>query len=307
MKSEHRHELAENDLSKLIDHSRDRIEPYRNAILIGLLAATVLIIGGIFVYRSQAAKAMVGAAELAAATTPDEYAAVAEQFPGTETGLWARLRAGEGQLREGIRLSLTNRSASNDSLEQAQKSLETVLKSEDVPSEIREQALFSLAVCLESLSSKQTTTKPAIEAYQRLLSEFKDSRFKVRAEARIKELQQPGSEEFYAWFHAQNPKPEDRPRPMDFNNMPFNLPQDTSEPADMPAEAATAGDAPGAGPALESPATDTPATDVPATEPAASAPETDPATPAAPTSETSGPALSPTPEATPATEPPANP
>jgi hypothetical protein len=309
MKSEHRHELAENDLSKLIDHGRDRIEPYRNAVLIGLLVATVLVIGGIVVYRTQSAKAMVGAAELAEATTPDEYTAVADQFPGTETGLWARLRAGEGQLREGIRLSLTNRSASNESLEQAQKSLETVLKSENVPPEIGEQALFSLAVCLESLTSQQTTTKPAIEAYQRLLTKYKESRYKARAEARIKELEKPRSEEFYAWFHAQNPKPEDRPRPMDLNNMPFDFSQDTSKPADMPADAAPAGDAQGTGPALEAPATDTPATDAPATDapattPEASAPATDPAAPA---TESSGPALPSTPESTPATEAPANP
>lgn len=306
MKSEHRHELAENDLGKLIAEGRDRIEPHRNAVLIALLVATVLIIGAIVVYRTQTAKSMVGAAELAEASTPDEYNSVAEQFPGTETGLWARLRAGEGYLREGIRLSLTNRAASNDSLEQAQKSLETVLKAENLPSEVQEQALFSLAVCLESLTSQQTTTKPAIDAYQRLLTVFKDSRYKARAEARIKELEKPSSEEFYAWFHAQNPKPEDRPRPMDFNNLPFDFPQDTSRPADMPADSAPTGEAPASGPALETPAGDTPAT-----TPEASPPATDAATPAAepaaPATESSGPALPSSPEATPATDAPANP
>jgi hypothetical protein len=320
MKSEHRHELAENDLSKLIDHSRDRIEPYRNSILICLLVATVLIIGGIVVYRTQASRSMVGATELAEAKTPDQYDAVAKQFPGTETGLWARLRAGEGHLREGIRLSLTNRSASNESLDQAQQSLEQVLKAENVPDEIREQALFGLAVCLESLTSQQTTTKPAIEAYERLLSEFENTRYRARAEARIKELKDPRSEEFYAWFHAQNPKPEDRPRPMDFNNLPFDMPQDTGTPADMPADAAPAGDAQGTGPTLEPPATDTPATPEAATPGTdAATPATDPATPSessteppatessGESTESSGPALPATPESTPATEPSANP
>jgi hypothetical protein len=186
-----------------------------------------------------------------------------------------------------------------------------VLKAENLPPEIQEQALFSLAVTLESLTSQQTTTKPAIEAYQRLLTVFKDTRYKARAEARIKELEKPSSEEFYAWFHAQNPKPEDRPRPMDFNNMPFDLPQDTGRPAEMPADAAPTGDAPATGPALEAPAGETPATDTPAATPEASTPPTDPATPAgepaAPATESSGPALPSTPEATPATEAPANP
>jgi len=282
MKSEHRHELAENDLGKLLDRSRDHIEPYSNKILISLLVATVLIVGGIVIYRTQASKSMVGAAELAEAKTPAEYDTVAEQFPETETGQWARLRAGQGHLREGIRLSLTNRSASNDSLEQAQKSLDLALRSENAPSEVREQALFSLAVCLESLSSQQTTTKPAIEAYERFLSEFKESRFRKRAEERIAALKSPEAEQFYTWFHAQNPKPEDRPRPMDFNSLPFGAPTDGGTPADMPADAAPTGGAAETGPSLDLPATDAPATtpavEIPATEP--STPVTDPAAPA---------------------------
>lgn len=313
MKSEHRHELAENDLSKLIDHGRDRIEPYANKILLGVLIATVLIVGAIVVYRTRGSSSMAGAAELAAARTAADYDAVAADYPGTTVGLWARVRAGEMHLRDGIRLSLTNRAASNESLQSAQKAFEQVLKSDDAVPEMRELALWGLAVCLESQTSEQTTTKPAIEAYEQLKKEFPESRFVAQADARIAALQNPQAGEFYAWFHAQNPKPEDRPGPRDFPELPSdgeagNPFSGLGQPPDMPAEAGAATDA------------TTPDADAPATTPVATAPATDAATPAespAATEESATPAsdtTTPTPEgdqpaATPesATEPAADP
>ncbi|MFO1094962.1 MAG: hypothetical protein U0992_16895 [Planctomycetaceae bacterium] len=243
MKSEHRHELAENDLSKLIDHGRDRLEPYQNKILLGVLAAAVVIAGAIVVIRTSGTAKLAGGSQLAAATTAADYDKVANDYGGTPVGLWSRVRAGELHLRDGIRLSLTNREASNESLTAAEQAFQQVLKADDAVPEMREQALFGLAVTLEAQTSETTTTKPAIDAYERLLKEFKDSRFRLQAESRIAELKTPQAGEFYAWFHAQNPKPEDRPPPRDFPNLPlgsdvgdpFSSP---GRPADMPADAA---------------------------------------------------------------------
>ena len=239
MKSEHRHELAENDLSKLLEKGRDEIEPHLNKVIIGVLVAAVVIVGGIAVYRSQGATDTRGATELAAASTAAEYEKVANDFEGTTSGLWARLRSGEEYLREGIRLSLTNRSASNESLEAAQQAFEQVLRADGLMSEMRERALYGLALVTESQTSEQTTTRPAIEAYEQLIAAFPDSRYKGQAEARIEALQDPAAGEFYAWFHAQNPKPEDRPRPMDSRGgLPFggsgNPFLDSEPPAEFP-------------------------------------------------------------------------
>lgn len=244
MKSEHRHELAENDLSKLLEKGRDRVEPHLNKVIIGTLVATVVIIGGVLLYRSQGTTDTAGAAELAAASTASEYERVAEDFDGTTVGLWAQLRAGEEHLREGIRLSLSNRSASNDSLEAAQQAFQRVLDGESVEKELREKALYGRAVGLEAMTSEQTTTRPAIEAYQQLLSAFPNSRFKVQAQTRVEALEEPATAAFYTWFHAQNPKPDDRPQPRDFpSGVPFggNPFEGTEPPAEMPAGAAPLG------------------------------------------------------------------
>ncbi|MBL8850287.1 MAG: hypothetical protein JNG89_11410 [Planctomycetaceae bacterium] len=320
MKSEHRHELAENDLSKLIDHGRDRIEPYTNKVLLGLLVATVLIVGAILLIRSRGSVSTEGSAELAAASTAAEYDAVASRFDGTPVGQWARLRAGEQYLRDGIQLSLSNRPASNENLDSAEKALQQVLESKDAEPEVREKALYALAVCLEAKSSEVTTTKPAIEAYEQLLSEFGDSRYAQLARDRVAALKSDRAAEFYTWFHQQNPRPEDRPPPRDFPSNPFggpSLPSDLDLPADMPAESdpATGSDAltPGSDPVpTEQPeASDTdPAAPVldaaPATDPAA--PVTDPGAStdaAAPASEQ--PATPETSDPAPVTDTPANP
>ncbi len=232
MKSEHRHELAENDLSKLIARWRDQLEPHANKILIGFLLVAVLVVGGIVAMRSTSASSSVGFTELALANGAEDFETVAEDFDGTLAATWARLRAGEEYLREGLRLSLSDRPASNERLEQAQKSFEKVLKGSDVPPEVREKALYGLATTLEAMSSQQTGTAPAIEAYQRLIDEFPETRYLRWAEERISTLKSPEAQEFYAWFHSQNPKPEDRPLPRDFPD-PFSGMTDdaTADPA----------------------------------------------------------------------------
>lgn len=235
MKSEHRHELAENDLSKIISRWRDQLEPHANKILIGFLLVAVLVVGGIVAMRSTSASSSVGFTELVLANGAEDFETVAEDFDGTLAGTWARLRAGEEYLREGLRLSLSDRPASNERLEQAQVSFEKVLKGADVPPEVREKALYGLATTLEAMSSQQTGTGPAIEAYQRLIDEFPETRYRRWAEERIATLESPQAQEFYAWFHSQNPKPEDRPLPRDFPD-PFSGMTDESTADPLGAE-----------------------------------------------------------------------
>ncbi len=44
MKSEHRHELAENDLSKVLTRFLEKAEPHSNKILLAALAVTVVVV-----------------------------------------------------------------------------------------------------------------------------------------------------------------------------------------------------------------------------------------------------------------------
>jgi hypothetical protein len=264
MKSEHRHELAENDLGKIIARWRDQLEPHANKILIGFLVVAVLVVGAIVALRSTTASSSAGVTELSQAEAAEDFETVADDFEGTTAGTWARLRAGEEYLRDGIRLSLSDRAASNERLEEAQQSFDKVLKLTEAPPEVREKALFGLASCLEAMSSEQTTTQPAIEAYEQLIEEFPDTRYKRWAEERMETLKSSDAQEFYAWFHKQTPKPEDRPLPRDFpdpfSSFPDEGTSDASPIGELPPPPpssqrnSTAPTPPGETPATEGPA-----------------------------------------------------
>jgi hypothetical protein len=221
MKSEHRHELAENDLSKILSRWLQKVEPHSNKILLAALILTVVVIAVVYGMKSATVNQSAGFADLAKAQTAAEFQNVADDYPDSLVGTWARLRSAEEFLDEGIRLSVSNRSGSNDSLENSREAFDKVLKTPDVPTEIREKALYGMGVCLESLSDGDTAS--AIEVYETLLREFPDTRYKFLAESRIAALKTSGAQQFYAWFREQNPKPEDRPKPRDFPSDLFGL------------------------------------------------------------------------------------
>ena len=211
MKSEHRHELAENDLAKLLGRWAAEFDKHVNVILMVLVAAGVLVAGYLFWSNSSSAENADGWKELAAATDATDYVSVAENFPGTTVAEWATLRAANSYLENGIRQSLTDRPQSNDSLQQASESFDSLLSNSSVSPEVREQALIGNAMTLETLSDGDTSD--AIAAYEALLDQFPTSRFRAFSEDRIAALKTGGVQEFYAWFHQLNPKPADRPVP----------------------------------------------------------------------------------------------
>ncbi|MGD9856085.1 MAG: tol-pal system YbgF family protein [Planctomycetaceae bacterium] len=212
MKSQHRHELAQNDLSKILGRWIEKFDERANTILIAIVVVALIAAGLIFWTRTTANQRENGWIELAACTSPEDFANVADAFAGSPAGAWARLRAANGFLQEGVRLSLSDRPASNERLEQAREAFESLL-SGGHPAPIREQSLLGLAVTQESLSDGQTD--PAIAAYEKLLSEFPETRFKDWANVRIDALKTGSAQEFYAWFRKQNPKPADMPVPND--------------------------------------------------------------------------------------------
>jgi hypothetical protein len=154
---------------------------------------------------------------LAAARTSDDLLRVADDFPSTDAANWARLRAARILYDRAVSESLSNRVASDDDFKQAKELYSGLLKS-DVPAEIREAALDGMARVLESTSAGDTAE--AIAAYETLLREFPDTLFRDYAAHRIEELKKPETQEFYAWFSKQNPKPEDRPQPNDGATVP---------------------------------------------------------------------------------------
>ncbi|HVJ68151.1 MAG TPA: hypothetical protein VM510_09220, partial [Caulifigura sp.] len=220
MKSEERHQLAQNDLQVGLNRWLDRIEPYSNHILGGVVVATLVAVGLILWSRSSSATSDEGWMRIASARTAEQFEQVADQFKGTSAGDWATLQAARMSYSSGIETSLTDRKSSDESLKQARDLYERLLKSKTSP-ELREEALKGMGLTLESMSGADVSK--AVDAYDTLIKEFPNSPFKDYAAFRVAELKNPQSSEFYEWFRKQNPKPAARPEPMD-----GKLPSDSS-------------------------------------------------------------------------------
>jgi hypothetical protein len=211
--SEHFHHAPEQtELEKAVNRGLTAIEPFTNQIMIVSLAVTIVLAGAILWYRNAGSHQVAGWDEFALCRAPDDYAALAEKFPKTSVGNWSLLEAARGFMTEGLSQALVNKDASQERLNKAKSSYQTLLNSK-VPSELREEALYGMATCLEALSDGDTA--PAIDAYETLLQEFPESQHRLWAQERIDALKSKNAQEFYTWFHKQDPKPADRPQPND--------------------------------------------------------------------------------------------
>ncbi len=253
MKSEHRHELQTNDLSKVLDRTKPFLEAYGASILMALVGGIVLAIGYYVWSNSTHSRREAGWAELAAAQSAEDFDTVVEDFPGTKVAFWAKLRSAESHLQSGIPQAFSNRAGALDSLEQAKTRFQELADAPGAPPEVRERALFGLGRTLETLSDGNA--QPAIDAYQKLVDDFPESVYRTEAEARVTDLKTGSAQEFYAWFHKQNPTPADRTRPSDIhggipgmNDLPVRLPEipeklkssgATTEPAATPGDQPT--------------------------------------------------------------------
>lgn len=298
MKSEHRHELQTNELGKLATHVGQWFQKYGRHVLIGLAAVLVLAVaGGVFSSHVRSEKQRAWDAFYKAQNGQDSVTLtdVAENFSGSAVAAWAQLRQAEQDLRTGIRLSFTDRNGAISDLKTAQEGFNSILTSESTPENVRERALNGLARCLETTSDGNT--EPAIEAYRKLLIEFPDSVFKESAQKRIDALETGASQEFYAWFHKQNPKPEDLQKPQDglpgepeapmkdaetgpaFPSTPAGQPDESDKTSDQKSESETAPSSPQPG---EANASETVKPDAPKPD----APKLDVAKPGAPKDDT---------------------
>jgi len=213
MKSEHRHDLKTNELRKFAEQFGPFFERNGNRLLWGLAVVILAVGAGIYWMRSSNAAAATGWTRIAECRTAEDFANVADNHRQTLVGAWARLSEAESYLQGGVRLSFTDREAALSDLKKAKESFEKVLNADPLPEEVRERGLFGMARCLETMADADTS--PAVTAYKKLIQAFPQSIFKELAAKRITALETGSSQEFYAWFHAQNPKPADRETPKD--------------------------------------------------------------------------------------------
>ena len=292
----HPAETQQNELAQWLFNFQQKIEPHTNKIILAIILGTIGLVAYQVFAKSAAAKTSAAWSEYATCTTADDYKEVADDHPGSPVEAWSRLEAARNYIQTGVRLSMTNRKASDESLENGKSQLEKLLSSPTTTEEVREQALSQMAVCMEALCGGDV--KPVQEAYQKLLDKFPDTHYGPWAKHRLEELKKPETGEFYAWFRKAKPAPPERPKPQDVKSgeLPnIKLTPDEGDPL-PPSTSGTTPLTPETKPAEGTPA----APEAPATEGTPAKPET-------PATEGAKPAETPAAPEAPAAEKPAEP
>jgi hypothetical protein len=229
------------------------------------------------------------------AQNPDSMRKVAENYPATDAGNWARLWLGDQDLRVGIEQLFQDRPQANDELRKAVFNYELVLQ-QNVDSLLAQRTKFGLARAYESLDRLDEARK----IYEELANTAKwepEPLFATQAEARLANLNLPQTKAFYDWFASQDPKPSLQGGGDGF---PFSTPNLDSPLPDEPGSLGpSAFDSLRREGSLEE---SSPAPDATATEPAPDATESEEGN----TPQDESPETEPTAEEPPADEPPAD-
>ncbi len=242
------HQEDEVLLAKVLRDSRPLLQRYGTSLIYAL--AAVVAAAAIYVYISRQPPATAKESQaLLAASTPEEFAELADNAAGTPIGDFARLREGELILREALSNLFTNRKLGLEELDKAEKAFKKLDDSRDVSDDVRLKVLVGLARITEArCDGKDETVKAAVEAWDRVLTSFPASKmFSELAESRKKKLETQEIRDFYAWFQQQDPKPgEETGLPQDGPGAVPGIPniEDLLKPAEAPASTTTP--APGA-------------------------------------------------------------
>jgi hypothetical protein len=314
MKAQRRHELQTNELADWLAQVIAQVQPHINKILIGAVAAVLVILG--VVYLSGRTGVSSGRAwdEYYKANSMreeeqriNELARVADEYSGTIAGVWARQAAGDARLLRGTNLSYRKRADGHAELEKAKSDFLAVLNEASSygklkGDELKLRAKWGLAQTYESLAELDK----AIENYEDVAKTWPTSVFGKAAKEHAEYLH--GMSGWFEWYAKKDPstvKPTSRApifdpgfeHPKSGASVPDGTapkdPLDLSPPGDVdfgdltpkPEDldpAPPAGDTPDSTPPTDPPATEPPATDPPATDPPPAEPSPDGEQPKAP-------------------------
>jgi len=223
MRTERRHELEENILAQGLISVLEKIRPYQNAILIGLVGMVVLVAAYQWITRRSSGQAEAAWNEVFANMSlsredPSALEKAAENFAGTEPGQWAALLAAEAYLAKACDAFFQNKTEAREYLHRSRDLFQRVLT--DSRNEVlRERATFGLARADETAgdldnaieswsnpSGKQSGHK-ADRGYQGVLNLWPEGAYAKAAQARLNDLQRYTTKKFYDEFGRWEPRP----------------------------------------------------------------------------------------------------
>jgi len=198
MKTERRHELQENALASYLERAVKQSGPYlRIGIWVVVAAVAVLVIVQFLVKQSRARaqegwEAMQTAQldEQADDPVEDRLRGVASQYSNSDIAPWARLSAAQAEFTQGFQAALFgNTEQALPLINSAVEDCETAKQSSE--GMLQQIATFRLGLAYESLGN----VEKAIEQYESVTGALEDY-----AQARVEQLKEPETQEFYAWY-----------------------------------------------------------------------------------------------------------
>jgi hypothetical protein len=252
MKTERRHELQTNELADWLGKGVELVEQNARAA-IGVVVALAVILAVYYFMRADSNRKRVAGWDryFQAMNNRDaaEMLSIAEAYPRSPVGAWARLTVADNQLVTGINQLFQNRAEANDQLRRAVANYEEVERSSVAANEplLRQRALWGLARAYESLNQLDK----ARAGYRQLADskQWQHPLFALEAKRRLASLESQPTREFYDWFARHEPTPPPAMSPA--TSPELNLEALPDEP-----KARTSGGAP---PAAESTTAATPA------------------------------------------------
>ncbi|MCC6123470.1 MAG: hypothetical protein IT426_00760 [Pirellulales bacterium] len=231
MKSEERHKLQQNELADYLAKVVERIKPYQNAILGGIILTLVAVLlfhwwTGKSATETEAANTEFYNALNSAMSSndPADLIAVAEKHPDNPSASVAALAAADLYLNNGSELLFQNKSKANSELGDAATLYQKILPRLNNPFLIA-KANFGLARAQEC----QNQLAEAKKHYEAVVKIQPDGPYGVLAKRRLEDLNRPATNEYYDKFAKFEPKPfKDEPGMSDKSPLfdPSNLPRE---------------------------------------------------------------------------------
>ena len=167
-------------------------------LIIGVVAvgAILLLASGIYKTWSDSITAKGWSALYFGDTEASDLESIAEDFPNTPAGLWARMAAGDSHLAQGVQSVNTNRDVADKHYEKAVAEYEKVVTSA-TEGFLLARSNFGLAQAYEGLGKKEE----AAASYRKITKLTNvDAEFQAEASKRATWLDSSEAEEFFAWF-----------------------------------------------------------------------------------------------------------
>jgi len=145
------------------------------------------------------------------------FQTLAKNQSGSVVALWAQQAATQAKLIEGSLAMSTDRATAKGSLEEAIVGFNKLLEQAENSKVIRQRSLWGLAQTHENLNALST----AKDSYKQIVETWPGSTIAERAQARIDSLNNPATQEFYAWYFAQTPPAARLPATGEGPGLPF--------------------------------------------------------------------------------------